>query len=275
MHDNFQWGQINVFILLLLILVLILLEEKHDTWAGIVLGCVSILKLGPFLLVFVLIAKKRWHSLLSLIITVLFLSLMATLTFGVDLSAEYYKDILPRLLQFHGYYAGNQSIDNLFSLWLIDQGASARTISVASFLATKVFVPMLAISFVVCCWLYARFRLEKYTDLLFGLGITTFTIISPLFELHHIVWLLLPCSLLIFHIIDHLDELRWWTTALGILAVIFLSHPLLISMYGYNPALYLLGFSKLFGSILLWGVLMIVLTDRIRFDSHSTPSADY
>lgn len=265
-HDNLVWGQVNVVILFLLALACLAIDAKREITLGILIGLLAVMKLGPAILLLFLIAGRRWQAAAAMVLTVLGMGLAAVMLFGMDMTMFYVRDVLPGLLQFSAVFRNNQSISNLLSLWLANQHAPPDQIALAGFLAQRILVPAILVVFTGGCFLRWRSkRADKRADrLLFALGVTTFTLVSPLFELHHFVWLLLPVSVILFELIDRFETLSKAIVVSSAGGIVLSTHALLIPMYSYSPILYLLDFSKLFGTILLWLTLLAMLPAALR-----------
>ena len=96
LRTSFQFGQQHLLLLFLLTLAAWLDAIERPFASGSMLAVASSLKLYPALFVFFLVRKRKWRALAGLVVTGVFLALVAWRLFGFEPMRVYVSEILPR-----------------------------------------------------------------------------------------------------------------------------------------------------------------------------------
>lgn len=244
-------GQINVFVLLMLALALWWSEDGREAGAGVMIGLAVVAKVSPVVVLAYFVLNRQWRVILWTVLTVLVLSVLAWLQFGLPVFADFVTASLFVMGGLHEWRS-NHSL----AMWLLTFLRALGPDDVARLLAA--WLPRLfywggAGLVVLAGWLRAERRslamdrlratpLARYW--LYGLLVALMTSASPLVWNHHLAFLILPLVLLIA---------RQETRLLGVgLAALIQLEPILLWVLG---AAWIPGTALVAGQVILFVAL--------------------
>jgi hypothetical protein len=185
---SFYVGQINAFILLLLAAVYFLLEKDKQVLAGIILAVSILLKVAPVLLVFYMVARKKYIALLCTAVVVTGIVLLTWPVFGFHLRT-YFTTVLPEMSvpepkpinqSLHAFF-GRIFTRNDYTAAILDAPRLSRFLTL---LFSTVLILLTAAKLVPDNPTLA----ESCHDMTFGALVTLMTIVPPLaWETLHIL----------------------------------------------------------------------------------------
>ncbi len=195
--SHFQQGQWSI-LLLFLVTLCWSWERKGRPWlAGACLGMAAALKLFPGFLFFPFLICRRWRVLLGGLTGLLGLSLLTSVVLGWDTSRTYFREVLPRVVQYRGACHNLSLCGICYKLlaplphWMPVQFTllwQAPAIAAAAWLAASgAIVALLAPSL----WKH-----RHDADRCLSLSIVAMLLISPVTWDHYLVLLVLPLAVL-------------------------------------------------------------------------------
>jgi hypothetical protein len=202
--NNFLFGQFYLILLLFILLGYINLIRNNETSAGIFWGIGAAVKYFTLIYLPVLIFKKSWKTLVSLVSTVIFINLAALIFFGMEAYTSFLKNVL--LSHFNGelssqsdyavqFQSWNSFLRNLF-VYDAAENASPLISSLFLFNFSRVIIYLLfpgAAFFVL-------YRLKDEKDFIpaavIVLSILLF-VLSPASASYHLLLIILPVILLL------------------------------------------------------------------------------
>jgi len=202
--NNFLFGQFYLILLLFILLGYINLIRNNETAAGIFWGIGAAVKYFTLIYLPVLIFKKSWKTLVSLVSTVIFINLAALIFFGMEAYTSFLKNVL--LSHFNGelssqsdyavqFQSWNSFLRNLF-VYDAAENASPLISSLFLFNFSRVIIYLLfpgAAFFVL-------YRLKDEKDFIpaavIVLSILLF-VLSPASASYHLLLIILPVILLL------------------------------------------------------------------------------
>jgi hypothetical protein len=96
LQTNFLFGQQHLFVLFLLTVATWCYFREHDVGAGAALAVGAAVKLYPAVFVLLLVRKRRWRALASLVVVGLLIGAAGIALFGVAPWEVYAREIVPR-----------------------------------------------------------------------------------------------------------------------------------------------------------------------------------
>ncbi|MBI5185118.1 MAG: DUF2029 domain-containing protein [Nitrospinae bacterium] len=93
--ENFRWGQVNIFIFAALVLFFHFYLKEKNTWAGLCLSILALIKIGPVLLLFFLFLLRRYRIFFHALFFLVFLTALSVWIVGVENTLFYVKVTLP------------------------------------------------------------------------------------------------------------------------------------------------------------------------------------
>jgi hypothetical protein len=194
---NQQIGQGNWNLLLMLLITgaWALDRSEKPGWAGVLIGLATAIKLFPGFLLLYYAARGRWRVVITGTAALLAATLLTLSVFGMDAYVMYYRDAMPKVAVFRGWWI-NASFAGLFNK-LFD-GSSGHT-------TPLVYSPTLALAAtgicisIVCGILFVaarRAQTLRENDLTFGLAVETLLLVAPLTWDHYFLLLLAPLAVL-------------------------------------------------------------------------------
>lgn len=273
-HFDLDLGQSNILMLLLIALGLCLANNGHPLWAGFSLGVATLTKLEPFLLVLFCLWRRRFRTAGAALVTIALLMGLSVAHSGAEVHRSWAADVLPHLSNVSGFAhdEGDSAADHtkhgLNSLFarLLVANRTTRPLTEAPVLAKALTWLscglVLAVSLFVCK--PDRLKSKRLFALEFGLMVTTLLIVSPKCVEHHLVLLLIPYFLLFGRLARNPSR---HTAAL---AVAVLSFVLCGAEYPYyhesfrSGLLVLLMSARLYGMVMLWGLLIYFVGSERR-----------
>ncbi len=250
LYENLQRGQIYIFILLLHATVLWAAMQDRAVVAGVALGLLLALKINGWPLWIIWLALRRWRILFWATATVASITIATLPLIGVEVWRVYLTQSVPSWSSSAiATVPAYQTLSGFFQhLFRYDAEFNPAPLWDAPWLATLlsigVSVGLLGIS-------VARTKLPR--PLLLGAGVILSAILSPLAEQYHYLILLVP----LVAVAAISTEFNLSTRALFALAavLIFVALPYK-NPYWWNGAWALLAYPRLYGALILWGLLM-------------------
>jgi len=236
-------GQINTVIFLLLTFFIYCYKNNRQYLSGIALATALSLKIFPILLMPYLMINKQWKILISMLLTLIFISGAVYIAFPKNVTSAFFTNTIPSILQTGGgtYYYDqslfafiNRTLNNQIPIQL------TRAISIAILIATYIIL-----------WLYGRF---KSSNLLSMSSLMILNLIlNGYAEQHHFMWLIIPLFVTFFYVRNR--RLSNWLYA--ILGLSYLSMAVNLK----NPVIFPVPFQShvLYGAILLYVLLMYLI----------------
>src|SRR5579884_2401760 len=94
--------QLNLFLLLLVTGAWVADRTGRPTWAGVLIGAATAIKVFPGLLFLYLAARRQWRGLVAGMVTLAALTGLSVAVMGVDAYRTYVREVLPNLQAFRG-----------------------------------------------------------------------------------------------------------------------------------------------------------------------------
>ncbi len=108
-------GQVNLILLFLLCISFLLYQEKRLVPAGVVLGVAAAVKVTPVVLLLFFIRKQAWPTVLAFFGSFGLISIIALLGFGIEVSKQYWLQVLPTLPTVGNLAYYNQALTGLLA----------------------------------------------------------------------------------------------------------------------------------------------------------------
>ncbi|HZC77923.1 MAG TPA: glycosyltransferase family 87 protein, partial [Ktedonobacterales bacterium] len=248
-------GQANFVVLLLLLGGLWSLRAGRDVPAGLMTAGAAAIKMTPALLLVFLAWRRRWVALASAAIALAVLVVAGAAAAGWSSYVVYMERMVPLLSQGCAHWV-NESLAAFFTR-LVDGGdmfswAISHPSPMTRALTLLASLVVVGVSFLLVG------RRQRCLDLEFALLVQTTLFVSPLSWTHHSVLSLMSFLLVARHLARR-DEMT--IRMAGLLAISFT----LVHVYGKPPgllergALNVLASYNLFGNLLLWGIIAMLL----------------
>lgn len=189
---NLGMGQVNLFILFFFCLSFYFYQSKRLYWAGIFLAIASAIKLTPILLLLFFIRKGALKVVVSTVIGFILLSFLGAITFGVNLTREYFFQVLPNIPSIGNDIYYNQALT----------GFLAR-LGIVNILALFINYSILVVLLLSNFFLTRPLKQPVLTELIqYGLFIVAVLIGGGLAWQHHFVLLIIPYTALFVSLIQ-------------------------------------------------------------------------
>ncbi len=167
-------GQINLFAAVAIFAAWRFSEKGRDNFAGVALAVAIVLKLSPALLLVYFIARRRWQVVTAAVVSVMFLTLIPVLQFGIRPFVDFISSTL-------------QTVSGT-------TGLSLLSIMEAAGIPAASLLHKLILLIVVC--LLARAAWRRGSAFTFALFLLTMILFSPLIWLHHFVFIAVVLAIL-------------------------------------------------------------------------------
>ncbi|HYN88006.1 MAG TPA: glycosyltransferase 87 family protein [Ardenticatenaceae bacterium] len=249
---NLHRGQIFVFVLLLHALVFWGALRRRDTPAGIALGLLLAAKINGLPLWILLLALRRWRLLASAAITVAVVVVLTIPLLGVDIWRVYLTKTIPAystspiaavpayqtlggfFQHFFRYDATWNQAPLLDVPWLARLGTLAASVALVGLTLLR--------------------RSQLPASHLLAAGVVLSVVTSPLGEQHHYLMLVVPFAVAV----AALPRLALPQRALLVASAAMVAVPLpYMSERWWAGAFAVLVYPRLYGALLLWGVLLL------------------
>lgn len=249
-------GQVDVFLLFLIALAFWLFRRGQKVWVGVLIALAVAIKITPALVGIYFMIKREYRVFVSMLVGLLVVVLVSTLFIGFHSHVVFIQKILPSLLKSSAEInPNNQSISAFFARLLVGEEGRIvpwfRSEVLATTLTTCMSFLVLLITFVI---LFLH-RSDAAVDLELSLVLVTMLLVSRITWEAHLVWLLFPIMALLLRPFSYVEVIG----ACVAYAVVGLAYGYGDVRFGHGPFLLILS-SKLYGVILLYGVLIYTLS---------------
>lgn len=260
LYQNFQFAQAYVLLLALLILAWWGYRTGREGVLGVALGLVLGLKTAGLFLWPLLLLQRRWRALLWGGLTVIALALVSLPWLGVEAWLTYFR-LLPTVNRQPGLAViPFQTVTGFFRhLFSFNPQWNPTPLSEQPELAAM--LPVVALLLLLAASSYLAFRHSDQPDALFAAFAVLSVILSPVSLEYHYTLMWLPVMLAIM---NAAEQRPGKLIALSLLAaLILLAAPLpYLDRRLEVGARALLAYPRLYGGLLLWGVLLAQASRR-------------
>jgi len=265
--NNFLLGQFYLILLLLVTLgyLFVTKKEGNEYLAGIYWGIAAVLKYFPLVFVPILLLRKKWKALFTLLIAILALNIIAYRYCGQEVYKQYFNNIFIKhingqLSSQSEYSAQFQSwnalLKNIFVFDPVENKAPLIN-STAAFYAIRGFIELSFLFF--SFYIIYRIRKEKdfFPKAIILLSVLVF-VLSPASATYHLLLLSLPFLLLLNLTTNHSStsiKLLFILLYVGIGFSPFIFNKIRIENAGVFFAFYRLWLIIIFYAAVLWFIL--------------------
>jgi hypothetical protein len=202
--NNFLLGQFYLILLLLILLGYLNFIKKNEYSAGIFWGIGAAVKYFPLIFIPILILKKNWKALGSLIIIFLLVNVIACLIFGTGVYVQFFREVL--LSHLNGelsnqskysvqFQSWNSFLRNVFVYDRVENSSPLiNSIFLFNFFRFLVYLVFPIVSILII------YKLRNHKDF-FPISIIVLSllvfVLSPASASYHILLLVLPVVLLL------------------------------------------------------------------------------
>lgn len=257
--ENFQFGQVYVFMLFLYAVGLWSLTSKRETLAGLGLGLAGVLKLSG-LPIWLLLLTRRWPRFPWRLFAAAFTLFVLSIPLVTPTMYFSFLSRIPSELSSTPWVTLTvyQTTNSFFAhFFRFDARFNPSPLANLPLLADGLTLLIVVLSLVFTLW---RSRFADLT-LAFASATVLSVILYPVAEQYHYTLLLLPLAILAADITTHGGSPRFilaWALAAALLAL-----PLPYRAARLSTGwLSLLAYPRLYGGWLLWGLLMIRMKIR-------------
>lgn len=206
MRYGLRIGQTSPLVFLGITSIYYLTKARYLKTSGCILGGIISLKITPIFFLFYFLIKKKWHLVISSIITLLVIGICSVLLVGWESNVTFLKNII-RLNGLSLASWNNQSLDGFLLRWI----TAASHIYDWHLLELPFKMKVLkffALSFMLVLWLIILLQPkdinEEDRDLLdFSLTLTLLVILSPISWSHYLLFLIFPYIVLLTALIKN------------------------------------------------------------------------
>lgn len=192
--ENLILGQISIVISTCIIAAWVLLRRGRETYAGILIGFASLIKLFPIIFIAYFIFRKRWRSLLGMVIMLIAGFTITTIIIGPQSQIQYVTEIAPRDINNFAHYPINLSFGGIFRRLFTENDLSYPIIN-SPIVSTIGIWTCTFLIMVLAIYRAITSKNQYEDDISYALIILAMLLISPITWEHILPILILPFGL--------------------------------------------------------------------------------
>lgn len=249
LYANFSYAQVYIFILFLLVLSWHAYNTDNQKLLGVLLGLLFLLKTAGVIIWLLLVIKKKWKSLIWILITMATLILITLPFIGIESWFAYSNRLLGYTSNSELAVTAYQTIHSFFHhLFMFDKYWNPYPVENIPILASTLTIFFSIAVMIITAFTAINF---KSPDLEFSFLIVAGTILNPASIDYHFVLLLIP-------IIISIDVLRKNHSG-NLWILLFISFSLIALKLPYTSLKITKGFTAIFAYPKLYGSLGMLI----------------
>lgn len=211
--NNFLLGQMYLLLLFIVSLGYFYLRKDDAYPTGYLWGIGAAVKYFPIIYIPILVIKKKWKGLISLIITIILINLLTIIFTGIDIYAQFFNKVLfshinGELSSQSKYAIQFQSWNSFLRILFIQDPIENKMPLINSPFAFSI-ARILIYTFFICITAFVIYRVKDNKNLLlYSSAILTLLllVISPASATYHLLILVFPFILLLSKSLDQKRE---------------------------------------------------------------------